>query len=270
MRSPLRSARLCAPLAAFAPLLWLSLSALQARAFEPLTTKDGALVRWFEHQLEFTLGTAMPEEIDPAELPELVATLFDRWIETPCGLVPEVTYGGLADTAEGTHPDESAPDNVIVFIRDKAAWAALSAYGPGVGLPSQLALTFPGYDAATGRLVDADILINDAHHTFTTAAAPGPGEIRLQTVLLHEIGHFYGLWHSTDQSAVMAASYDVSLDALTQDDIDGACFLYTDVPEIPETAPRSPAGGCAADAVSPALVLGIVALAGQRRRRAAR
>lgn len=252
---------------ALVPVFLVALAARTAAAYEPITTTGGELVRWFEHQLTFTLGTAEPEEVDPAELPELVATLFDRWIETPCGLVPEVTYGGLTDTAEGTHPGETAPDNVIVFIRDKAAWAALSAYGPGAGLPSQLALTFPAYDQETGRIIDADILINDAHHTFTTAAEPGPGEVRLQTVLLHEIGHFYGLWHSDDPDSVMAASYDVSLDALTQDDIDGACYLYTDVPEIPETAPRSDGGGCAGGPVTPALFLGFVLLAHARRRR---
>ena len=68
--------------------------------------------------------------------------------------------------------------------------------------------------------------INSANYRFSVDGEPSGGERDLGSVLLHEVGHFLGLSHSGDRSAVMYAYYAAQMAALTQDDIDGICAIY--------------------------------------------
>ena len=55
---------------------------------------------------------------------------------------------------------------------------------------------------SANRLVEADVLINAKNFVFS-AGAPLPGQVDLQSLLLHEFGHALGLKHVDAVSSVM-------------------------------------------------------------------
>jgi len=236
-----------------------------ANSYVPMTMPDGSLVRWWNPGLTFRVGATVPQEVDLAAIPDMMLGLFDQWVGTSCGLVPEVTFAGASPATGITNPNTTDPDNVVVFLTRTADWAALQRSS------SELAITLVAR-AASGQIVDADIAVNDAGHVFTLADSAGVGEIRLQTVLVHEAGHFFGLDHSLEADAVMNASYNLERDTLTPDDEAGMCFLYTDVPPLPVPDTGGDGGGCTngRDASLGLAALGLLAFAVGRGRRVAR
>jgi hypothetical protein len=74
------------------------------------------------------------------------------------------------------------------------------------------------YDRVTGRIVDADMLIEDE----------GLQPDALHNVVLHEAGHALGLGHSRAWSAVMFSTTPASprIESLGEDDRAGLCELY--------------------------------------------
>lgn len=244
-----------------------------AHAYELYMTKDGkSPLRWWQRDvLEFHLATVPPEETDLTAIQAIAERAFDQWIDAPCGLVPEVTSGGMVDVTKATTPTSlrAEPDNVFVFIKSSSEWT-----GSG-NSPTWIAITKIAHDPSTGEIVDADIEINDGGYAFSYDDTPGVNEVDFLAMLTHELGHFFGLDHSDESSATMFATYATSpaaaLDArtLSQDDIAGVCALYTDVPvhKVPGTGGGDE--GCSASGGAAALWgVGLLLLVLTWRRRA--
>jgi len=206
----------------------------EAHAYTFYETK-GTLqpLRWWQRPvLEFRISTVEPEETANSNLLPLVEKAFDAWIDTACGLVPEVTFAGTSSATRRTEPSSlrAEPDNVIVFIRSVSEWTRFQRS------PTWIAITQIAHDPETGEIVDADIEINDGGYAFSYDDSPATGEVDFLSMLTHELGHFYGLDHSTNTSATMFATYATSPEqaqearTLAGDDRDGICALYTDVP----------------------------------------
>jgi hypothetical protein len=68
---------------------------------------------------------------------------------------------------------------------------------------STLAFTSTSTDTATGNIIDADILFNPSKSFTTDATVSGQSGQDLETVALHEIGHFFGFSHSGVIKATM-------------------------------------------------------------------
>ncbi len=123
--------------------------------------------------------------------------------------------GPLARTADqnacendqGTNPDGL---NTICFNQASSAFATgvlaftrtLVADAPGESLGSS------GTSAFAGQILDADIAFRpDGQATFATPAAlaspQAPGAYDLESLLAHELGHFFGMDHSGVRRAVM-------------------------------------------------------------------
>lgn len=234
-----------------------AIALLAALAVPPITTEDTRAytfymtknsefpLRWWQRpEMIFTLSTVPPEETDAGSIQALIESAFDTWITTSCGLVPEVVYAGTSDAARATTPTSlrTEPDNLIVFIRSASEWTSSG------NSPTWIAITKIAHDPDSGEIVDADIEINDGGYVFSYDDSPTRNQVDFLSMITHELGHFYGLDHSTEASATMYATYATSPQdatearSLAQDDSDGICTLYADVPVHRDRDPDD--GGC--------------------------
>lgn len=109
--------------------------------------------------------------------------------------------------------------NVILFLDE--AW-------PYPGTEGIIALTTVTFNANTGEIYDADIEVNSASNVLTTGDSAGEVQTDLETVLVHEVGHFFGLEHSDVDGAAMFPEYDTGQlrRGLSDDDEAGVCAIY--------------------------------------------
>lgn len=99
---------------------------------------------------------------------------------------------------------------------------------------STLAICFSSFTVgAQSRFVDGDIIFNDRDFNWAPNA-----EGNAESVALHEIGHFIGLNHTTQQNTVMFP-FDGGLTNLTADEIAAAQALYPG----PDDGTTPPGGG---------------------------
>jgi Matrixin len=163
------------------------------------------------------------------EAAEAVArNAFASWMSAPCS---DMVIGGdhtgsgnpaiFASELLPVDCDEvpSQEHNNPIIFRDNA-WPytdALNAIG----------YTTLTVDLVTGEILGAAIEINTSPgHTIVASGNPPPGAYDLASVLTHEAGHFLGLAHSEQRSAVMFALYQPNTTTLTADDIEGICNIY--------------------------------------------
>ena len=107
--------------------------------------------------------------------------------------------------------------NEIVFVNDGVV------DGTGNNRPLATALVF--YMKST--IVETDIKINDAY-TWYAAGDLSPAKFDLQSVVLHELGHWLGLGHDNDDRAVMYAEMGTGMvkRTLFENDLQGMAALY--------------------------------------------
>lgn len=229
------------------PLRWFALAlavtpiALESTAssytFYVAEDSDAPL-RWFRRNLEYRLSVVPPDDFPSGDLQGLAAAAFEAWVGTDCGKVPEVVFKGTSNAESSTKAARLSdpPDNIIVFIQSTAKWVAPPAQGGLGNSSSWIAITKISHNTFTGEIVDADIEINDGGYTFSIDDTPAANEIDFLSMLTHEVGHYFGMDHSTNADATMFASYSRDPGSATQarslspDDIEGICTLYTDVP----------------------------------------
>ena len=110
--------------------------------------------------------------------------------------------------------------NFIKAVHDPAEWV----YGTSI-----FALTVLTFQQCTGEIVDADILLDDAHHDFCLDSC-GLDQQNLCNTVTHEMGHLLGLDHSTASEATMYASAspgETKKCTLHGDDRQGVCAAYS-------------------------------------------
>ncbi len=105
--------------------------------------------------------------------------------------------------------------------------------------PNALAITGIWYNKENGVILESDIMFNDAKDWVVQRDGDyTPTGTDVQTVAMHEIGHFIGLGHSAEPSdAIMDSPTNIADHTLAPDDENGANFLYTpdlgDAPDPP-------------------------------------
>jgi len=197
-------------------------------------------VYWQNACVTYSLQEDASTQVTLAEAKTVAALAFSKWTAAPCGdgspsiTATEIEPPGQDGVAcsEVQYNKYGPNQNVIIFRDD--GW-------PDTGdSVNTLGLTTVTYDTTDGEIYDADIEINSHDYTLS-AFPPAPSDgYDLLSILTHEAGHFFGLAHSADQTAIMYAFYHADAMSLTGDDVSGICAIY------PPDGTRATANGAVA------------------------
>ncbi len=147
---------------------------------------------------------------------------MNSWLQAKCqdGQYPSLfstNIGTVACNQVGLN-QESGNANIIIF-RDQD-WPSDEAAGV-------IALTTVSYRVNTGEILGSDMEINTSQNQFSVTDTNIT--IDFQSILTHELGHFYGLAHTKTTDATMFADYYVGsslMRDLEEDDELAICDAY--------------------------------------------
>jgi hypothetical protein len=145
-----------------------------------------------------------------SEIENVIQQSFGAWTGVPGASLKPTSLGTLQRTSSVTACASSDGLNSICLNQNDAAFAVgvlaftrvVSADAAGEQLsPSTLPSTF------VGQILDADVLVRPADATtkFATPAAlaANPNAYDLESILTHELGHWFGFSHSAVWRAMM-------------------------------------------------------------------
>jgi hypothetical protein len=181
---------------------------------------------------------------------------FDTWTNAPCDgdagapSITEYEYGPPGGMGIDCDESPSNEHNNPIIFRD-TSWPYDSV--------NALGFTTLTVDLDTGAIYGAAIEIN-AYSNFIVTDVDGSvanDHYDLASILTHEAGHFLGLAHSTDSSAVMFAHYHSGQSLLTPDDVSGVCSVYP--PDLTRNTAAGKIGSLTCNATPP---LGFLSVCG--------
>ncbi len=189
------------------------------------------------------------------ELESVIQQSFAVWTGVPGALLKPNSLGTLQRTSVAAACSSTDGINSICFNQNDAAFAvgvlAFTRVVTADTIGEQLSPSTPP-SAFIGQILDADVLLRPADTTtkFATPAAL-PANLNaydLQSILTHELGHFFGFDHSGSWSAIMfpfapppgqwtglRPTVQVPDAPLSDDDRTGLRVLYPDPADITHT-----------------------------------
>lgn len=186
-------------------------------------------------RFDWDAGDEIPWVLNSAACPDMSFDETQGFLEASFQAWEDIDCAKIAFTYDGeTNQVDTGNDNVNLMV-----WRMPGEEWPyGFG-----ALGVTGTWFGWGTISDADIEFNSVHYTWDDTGRGG--NIDLQSVATHEIGHFLGLDHSDVFSSVMFPTYSggTGQRRLDPDDIAGAAFLYpVEGCEMCTTAAQCPQG----------------------------
>jgi hypothetical protein len=213
----------------------------------------------------------VPYQITRADDPHRKAAIaaidraFAKWSSADCGDGRRPDLATAGRIADADPPAGRTPVGLIEFSDDAPE------RGPGT-----LAITRLYSRPTSGEILRARTIFYTTELAPHLALHPGEGSF-LDSIALHEAGHFLGLAHSADRSAIMSAEIEdgeiMSDDSergaamptqLTGDDVAAICAVF---PPRDGSSHHQPAGALIAIAIA---AIAIACAAGRWRRRAAK
>ncbi len=219
-----------APLTAFVVAVTCAALAPAAHAFNCTRVgSDGPSLFWRERRVVLQRSGA-GHEVDAAQIDGVMQRAADTWTAIDCSDVEETVGAPTTDPLAGFDWAAGAGSpknhNIVVF-RDDDPQDPIDAWEHELGA---LAITTVTFESNEGRLLDADVEVNDAGFSFTACdPADCQPQFDLENTLTHEFGHVLGLDHTDVAEATMfpsAPEGDLSKRSLAEDDIDAVCTIY--------------------------------------------
>ena len=228
-----------------AALVLAAFGAPDAHAFVVKKTSKGELVHWDTRTVDYTFDPSVDQNVQDA------VSATTRAMSSWSGTVGAPDLQGHPASAVVDAPTKPGFDqkNGVFFMPDGYAPAGRA-----------LAITVLTYDNASGRILDADIIVNGAYkfavlgapkdvaaqQTVTTGAHPSNTDgithvdepatstdtvYDLHHVVAHELGHSLGMNDELERKDALMYRYsspnDASLRAPATDDIEGLAELYS-------------------------------------------
>lgn len=169
-----------------------------------------------------TGGTTINGGVAWSSIKTIIKNAFPRWTAAACD--NGTTTYRVSYLEEFTTPQEHSAANAGDNLNN-VIWVHSANWTHGAG---ELALTTTTYFLTDSFIIDADMELNDSYPWSTNAAA---NTYDIESVVLHEAGHFAGIDHSAAGSAVMYAYYATAdqKQQLTDVDVDDICTVYPPV-----------------------------------------
>lgn len=185
---------------------------------------EGAPLFWPTSCIAFATNEVGTIDLDPEDTRRIIRKTFQAWSDVQCkdGGTASMTFQEMDPVpCKKSEYNKDGPNvNVVLFQDDDWRYR---------GIDGTLAKTSVTYNDETGEIYDADIEVNTAFNEVTITDNPAEIQYDLQAILTHEVGHFIGLAHSEQDTAVMYESYtpgSTSQRTLTVDDVAAVCAAY--------------------------------------------
>jgi hypothetical protein len=213
-----------------AALLWTPPA---ARAYTVKQTSNGAVVRWFSNDVSMRIDPSMQQYFKDIPVEQVVTLSAHAWH----GLngVPELLISEGEPGPAGYQTGKGDRGNGVYLVKE---WELQD---------NALAVTVATFETRTGKIVDADVLVNANHPLVLLPDGPDMRAegFDLYGVMTHEMGHVLGLGESYDvRMATMFPSVapgETHQRDIDQDDKDGVNDAYSHA--IPADAETAGCGG---------------------------